>query len=345
LEAFNLVKKREIPVVNVIRGLTSLIIVLYHFCNYQDPQGALFANDSFLVKSTVNFFDAVNVFFFISGFILPWAMFFSNYKLSDYPVYFLKRILRIHPPYFLSVIISVLIAVFFQLKNGDPVFINIKEIVAHFFYANPFLHIKWLNIIFWTLAVEIQFYLFVGFIFPLLNSKVKLVCYLPIVGFLLMGYFFQSEDYFTGYSIPFSAGMLFFLYYKTASKFKLVHLFLCIALVVFQLLNIPNSLTKTVFLILTIVMLLINWPINFWFSWLGETSYSLYLTHGFFGSWFIYYLKKYLVDGFFWQILILIGAIIISLIGARIYYFIIENPSKKWAAKIKYKRQAAEVSL
>jgi len=344
LEVQLLKTKRDIPVVHVIRGLTSFIIVLYHFCNFSDWRGAFFPKDSLIVKGTYDFFDAVTVFFFISGFILPWAMHCSNYKIGNYPRYFLKRVLRIHPPYFLSVLLIVFISVGFQLYNQIPMEIEVKKLIAHFFYAIPFLDMEWFNVIYWTLAVEIQFYIIIGFIFPLLNSTHQLVNYIPIVGLLIAGYYFPFHDFVTGYSIPFSAGMLFFLYFKTDSKRKFMHLFFCFGLIAFQYFYFSYPPVRTLFLVLAIAMLMVNWPVNSWLNWLGETSYSLYLTHGFLGSWFIYILK-YRVDGFYWHILLLIDAIIISLIGARIFYYIIENPSKKWAARIKYKRQHSKVTL
>lgn len=336
--------KRDIPVVHVIRGLTSFVIVLYHFCNFSDQRGPFFPVDSFIVKTTHDFFDAVTVFFFISGFILPWALFCSDYKIANYPRYFLKRIVRIHPPYFLSVLIFVSIIAGFQIYYNAPVDIEVKKLIAHFFYAIPFIDMEWFNVIYWTLAVEIQFYVIVGFIFPLLNSKNELIKYIPIIGLLIAGYFFPSHDFVTGYSIPFSAGMLFFLYFKTPTNLKFIPLLLCFALVAFQFYLFYFSPVRTIFLVTTIIMLMVNWPVNSWLNWLGETSYSLYLTHGFLGNWFIYNLK-YRVEGTFWNVLILIDAIIISLIGARIFYYIIEHPSKKWASKIRYKRQVAKVSL
>ena len=342
MEAQLLRPKRDIPVVHVIRGLTSFIIVLYHFCNFSDPRGPFFSVDSFIVKTTHDFFDAVTVFFFISGFILPWALFCSDYKITNYPRYFLKRIVRIHPPYFLSVLIFVSIIAGFQIYYSAPVDIEVKKLIAHFFYAIPFIDMEWFNVIYWTLAVEIQFYVIVGFIFPLLNSKNEVIKYIPIVALLIAGYFFPSHDFVTGYSIPFAAGMLYFLYYKTEDKSKLVPLFICFGVIAFQYFHFSFSPVRTIFLVITVIMLMVNWPVNSWLNWLGDTSYSLYLTHGFLGNWFIYNLK-YRVDGTFWNVLILIDAVIISLIGARIFYYIIEHPSKKWASKIRYKSQTVKV--
>ncbi len=342
MESQLLKSKRDIPVVHVIRGLTSFIIVLYHFCNFSDQHGPFLPVDSLIVKTTHDFFDAVNVFFFISGFILPWALYCSDYKIANYPRYFLKRILRIHPPYFLSVLIFVSILVGFQIYYRVPIDIEVKKLIAHFFYAIPFLDMDWFNVIYWTLAVEIQFYVIIGFIFPMLASKNQIIRYVPIVALLIAGYFFPSHDFVTGYSIPFASGMLYFLYYKTEDKSKLIPLFICFGLIAFQYFYFSFSPVRTIFLVITVIMLMVNWPVNSWLNWLGDTSYSLYLTHGFLGNWFIYNLK-FRVEGTFWNVLILIDAIIISLIGARIFYYIIEQPSKKWAAKIKYKRQIAKL--
>ena len=58
---------------------------------------------------------------------------------------------------------------------------EVKKLIAHFFYAIPFIDMEWFNVIYWTLAVEIQFYVIVGFIFPLLNSKNEVIKYIQAV--------------------------------------------------------------------------------------------------------------------------------------------------------------------
>lgn len=330
-------KKRDIPIVHVIRGLTSFLIMFFHFSNYSDWRGNLFTQNSWIVNVTNNFFEAVTVFFFISGFILPWAMYSSDYKIFNYPRYFLKRIIRIHPPYVVSILLAIFIILGFQFSENLPLHIDVKRFIAHFFYAIPFTKIEWYNVIYWTLAVEIQFYIIIGFLFPLLNSESYLLKYIPIIAILIGGYFFPYHDFVTGYSIPFCTGMLFFQYYKNGSALKYIELFICIGLIAYQYFFFSYPLERTFFMVVALTMLLLKWPVNYWLNWLGETSYSLYLTHGFFGGWFIYNLK-YRIDGFNWSVLLLVDALIISLIGARIFYLLVENPSKKWAAKIRYSK-------
>src|SRR3954470_2994833 len=45
------------------------------------------------------------------------------------------------------------------------------QLVAHFFYLNDLLGRPWLNVVYWTLGIELQWYLLLGLIFPLIASR------------------------------------------------------------------------------------------------------------------------------------------------------------------------------
>lgn len=77
----------------------------------------------------------VDVFFVISGFILPWSMWRAGYQVNAGNVrrFVWKRLIRIEPPYVATVLLVV----------------------------NP---------LFWTLAVECQFYLLIAVVYPLIES-------------------------------------------------------------------------------------------------------------------------------------------------------------------------------
>ena len=52
----------------------------------------------------------VEVFFVISGFIIPFTLWQSGYRLKNYARFILKRIIRLDPPYLLSILLAIALA-------------------------------------------------------------------------------------------------------------------------------------------------------------------------------------------------------------------------------------------
>ena len=51
-------------------------------------------------------------------------------------------------------------------------------------YTVDYLHTDWFNPVFWTLAIEFQFYLIIGLVFPLLFAKNKIIIIALLFAFL-----------------------------------------------------------------------------------------------------------------------------------------------------------------
>lgn len=86
----------------------------------------------------------VEVFFVLSGFIIPHAMYSSNYELrSGWKIFIAKRLLRLDPPYLVSI---ALIFVLWHLSTMVPTYQGAKPI--DFFSLQTFLHVGYLNGIF-----------------------------------------------------------------------------------------------------------------------------------------------------------------------------------------------------
>src|SRR5262249_54865710 len=111
------------------------------------------------------------VFFVISGFIIPLSMHRAGYRIRSFFRFLLKRIVRLDPPYLASVAIVVL-AYWLGSRvpghEGPPYRIPWRLVLAHIRYLPAFLNQPWLQAPYWSLAVEFQYYLFAGLLFPLL---------------------------------------------------------------------------------------------------------------------------------------------------------------------------------
>jgi len=78
--------------IDVLRGIASLAVCWFHLTNS-------YAQGSVAQLSGQYGWLGVEVFFVLSGFIIPHAMYSSNYELrSGWKIYIAKRLLRLDPP-------------------------------------------------------------------------------------------------------------------------------------------------------------------------------------------------------------------------------------------------------
>lgn len=120
----------------------------------------------------------VQVFFVISGFVIPYSLHLRHYSLMDLGEFFLRRLKRIEPPYFASILLVMIInfcATQVPGFRGAPFQPSATQLMAHVAYLNAMLDCGWLNPVYWTLAIEFQYYLFVAVVFPLLNNHIPAV--------------------------------------------------------------------------------------------------------------------------------------------------------------------------
>src|ERR1039458_5348625 len=118
----------------------------------------------------------VYIFFAISGFIMPYALYRSNYGLRNFGRFVLKRMVRLDPPYLLAIVFCLLISYLASLHplSKVPFVFNGQNLALHLLYLCPFFGQDWVTGgggVFWTLGIEFQYYLLLALIFPLLNHS------------------------------------------------------------------------------------------------------------------------------------------------------------------------------
>jgi len=106
----------------------------------------------------------VEVFFVVSGFIIPYAMHRGRYECPRMLLRFIaRRLVRLDPPYLLASFMAAVlwIAASHALGyGGDPAPVSWAASLAHIGYLNGILGLPWYNGVCWTLGIEFQFYLF-----------------------------------------------------------------------------------------------------------------------------------------------------------------------------------------
>ncbi|HEY0172641.1 MAG TPA: acyltransferase family protein, partial [Pyrinomonadaceae bacterium] len=128
-------KGGRVGTVDAMRGLASLAVCWFHLTN-GNPN---FLSDGLLKASGAHGWLGVEAFFVISGFVIPYSLYRTGYRLNDYPRFLYKRIVRLDPPYLLSIALILLVGYLATLApgfNGVPFQPSAKQILLHLGYLN-----------------------------------------------------------------------------------------------------------------------------------------------------------------------------------------------------------------
>lgn len=313
------------PTVNFLRGLAALMVCFYHFTNHSDHHGMLLENGHWLQKAGEFGVHGVFMFFVISGFVIPLSLYKSKFELKRTRFFLMKRFIRIEIPYFASIVLSLLITLSFSVKNNTPFEVEIGRLLSHLFYITPFTEYEWYNPIYWTLAIEFQFYLIIGLIYLGLKGKQSRFQSLILIVIALSSLLIEDKRLLFHYMPLFCLGMNLYLL-KTNQCNQLSGLINLIMITV--VLYFTQELNLVLFSLLAygiIDRISINSRLT---NMLGDVSYSLYLTHGLIGGSTLYLLSRY-AHSELEKIGLLLLALTISTVFSFIFWKWIEKPSKE----------------
>jgi peptidoglycan/LPS O-acetylase OafA/YrhL len=138
----------KMNVLQIFRGVLALSVLFWHSI------GAY--HTDFIPALNTPGRTAVWLFFGISGYVIAYGFIYAKYSFSarDIRIFYINRLLRIYP---LFLVVSLLSFLMIFIKTGAPP-IGIKEIPAQFF-AMQFNQDYILSGVFWTLGIEMHFYL------------------------------------------------------------------------------------------------------------------------------------------------------------------------------------------
>jgi len=174
----------------------------------------------------------------------------AKYQLHDFFIFFKKKLLRIEPPYLIVLCFTILLGlirnIFVDSSAETPM--NLFQILYHIGYLIPFSEYPWLSIVFWTLAIEFQFYLIISLIFTFLKFKIMFINAFYLFSMILS--FISASDSHVFFWLPlFLTGINLALYLSlTYSKkwfiffFIILNLFICsnLNILFFYFLYCPN---------------------------------------------------------------------------------------------------------
>jgi peptidoglycan/LPS O-acetylase OafA/YrhL len=319
-----------IPSINILRGLAALMVCLYHFTNYSDQHGSIFSKGHWIQQFGELGINGVFVFFVISGCVIPLSLHKYQFNFKKIGRFLWKRWIRIELPYLASIATVLLVGVAFALKENVGFVVEVERLFHHIFYSIPFTDHDWYNPIYWTLAIEFQFYILIAFVFLLLKDSDHLFQALILLLFAQLAIWFPDNRLVTHYAPIFALGILVAQHKLKAFSWPL---FYGLMMVLFVMIVMTNSLEIAILSALTALAITYFKDGPRWGHQLGNMSYSLYLTHGVIGGNLMYLTARHIENGVL-KVLLILGATLVSIVGAYFFWKWIEEPSQKLSQKV-----------
>lgn len=324
----------EIKVLNSLRAIAALSVCMYHYiCTTTNYVSNEFALGLFGFGK-----HGVQMFFVISGFIIPWSMAQAGYQLKYWPKFLAKRFLRLEPPYIVALVMAIIIlAVRTRILGPDSNLqaLSVPRIALHFGYLIPFFsEYKWVNQVFWTLAVEFQYYFVIALIFPVFNLK-SIWFRIGIYAAAVLAAFCSSSAFLPYWAPLFLLGILLF-YYKSGKIKGMEYWLVTASLLCFGLFRYEFGDVLFSGIAVFVIAFFANVELMFG-EFFGKISYSLYLIHPIVGATAINLLSHRFTETY-QKIIVIVFGLAISIGGAFVMYYFIERPSKNWSRKISYSK-------
>jgi peptidoglycan/LPS O-acetylase OafA/YrhL len=327
----------SLDILNSLRAVAAVMVCLFHSGFLLTP---FFPAASQVLDIGQ---EGVYVFFVISGMVMPLSMDKIAYRVSDFFAFMAKRILRLQPPMMLSAIVVAITSWAMLNTDGHN---GWQLLAASATLTAPLFDLPWVNGIYWTLFVEMQYYIYIALAFPLLTLPQVLKRSTTVVAILAISFISISmEGNDAKSNLPFHLPVFlmgYYLFMRYKQRIGKLEFYLgisaCIA-VCFYLTVIAHGLgfrivTTATFTTLIIANIRNGWR---WLSALGEYSYSLYLMH-----WPVISMLCFILGGVLktpWGNASVFVCIQIAAIPiAWGFYQIAEKPALKLAKRVKYQR-------
>ena len=338
---------------DIVRFLSAIMIVFLH-----SYKGWIAWNENtfnkYIAQIINNFGIGVDIFFLMSGFLITYLLITEKNKNTTLHIkkFYFKRILRIWPLYFFLIIISPLILMWIKYPSPENYVSNIffvgnYEIIASEKWKYPFAH-------FWSICVEMHFYLFIPFLINYTsNKKIVSVIILLILGSIFFKmYAYKNLGWFSIYLNTLSridlllVGSLGGILYSKNSLYylKLNFLYRVIFFIIFLLILSMEPVTKYdnfieagfknyLYIVIPIILILdyvfnkdhVSKKTNL-LNYFGKVSYGIYMYHNFLiPIIMIKFQSIFKIESFFIFILLMIFfTILISVISYKYFesYFL-----------------------
>ena len=318
--------------VDALRGLAALAVAFFHTTN---------GNPSLMQGEPLQRIGSwgwlgVDVFFVISGFVIPYALERGGYHSRDAGRFLAKRIVRIDPPYLVTIALALLlgwISALMPFYRGKPFAVDVTAIALHVGYLTEIAGRPWAVPAFWTLALEFQFYLAMALLFPLVRHARRAVR-LATIAFMVAGTLLVHERaWVAAWGAWFALGTLAQAYRagRLGRAGFMSAVLACAAVVGFNATPAQGAVAGTTALVIAFVSL--ERPR---LALLGTLSYSLYLVHEPIGGRVVNLATHLAARGPWLNAAVVAASLLVSCAAAWVMYRLVEGPSQRLSSRIRY---------
>lgn len=341
--------KPRLGAVDGMRGIAALAVVLFHLSGaLKEPLTELLPH--WVMVALSYGYLGVPVFFVISGLVISRNI-KEGINRRYAGMFILRRSLRLDPTYWVAILIAISTTLAKSFLYDQPAQLpSVSGVLLHFVYLQDIFSVEpSISVVYWTLCLEVQFYLF--FLLSkwaceqfgkqldksaaMLHGAVILLvaCWSLAIDLKILS--FPWPGLFVRYWHYFYLGVLVSHCIGQAPWAKTLLVLWCVALTASQITLAPTAyivaalLSGIGFYTLWALRLsnsvLVSKPIQF----LGLISYSLYLIHPDIGWKFISFAKALIGEALtpWLSALVFLTALVVSIVSAYLLYRIVEKPS------------------
>ena len=210
--------RQPAPRLGLLDGLritAAVVVVLYHYTAWGHNFWGQYAPDTWPALSTVTRYGQIGVqlFFLISGFVILMSM-----QGKSVIQFIGSRVGRLYPAYWVAVLAAALLSFVFWPSIADGR--TPADILPNLTMMQTAFEVRHLDGVYWTLWVELRFYILLGIMLLcglVKNKSIMLLSVLwPALGlYLHFTSYVKLQDWIAGpYAALFAAGMVLYLIYR-----------------------------------------------------------------------------------------------------------------------------------
>lgn len=309
-------KAKRIEELDALRGLAAVSLLLYHYTTRFSEKF-----NTNIITDVIDFrygSYGVDLFFVISGFVI----FMSIGNIKSPLDFAYKRAVRLYPTFWVCMVLTFIII---SISGRSTLQVSYTDFLLNFTMLPSLFHATAVDGVYWTLKVEIIFYLMMLILLTFRKiEKIKEIGFFYICVGIVLFVFFRITTYYY-YGFLFLLGINFFYIWKHKGKvWNHLQVLLCLLMTF----NSDDHLRFIVAVSLVVIFyLLVYGKLQFMtfkpLIVLGKISYALYLIHQYIG----YVIQLELINlGVRNAFVLLALPAFVALTGAYVITFYFEQP-------------------
>ncbi|CAI8739008.1 exopolysaccharide production protein ExoZ [Pseudomonas sp. IT-P12] len=354
--------RHRLALVDALRCFAAFWVVLFHLSEGSHIPTLLATIPSWLKYAV---FDAghlgVPVFFVLSGIVMATTTSRVTMNNVNAAHFVARRLIRLAPPYYAAIALGVAVIATKRLFGQPAIEMpGVTDILAHLVFLQDILGIKNIITVFWTLCIEVQFYIAFALLLWLADqaagsevfkSRNHFIWASALLALLWPTEIIHSIGWkggFIAFWYSFMAGVLCAQTLSGTAQSRFVAMAYCALILLIGVVG-DDSFAMAAGLTGLAFCLLINRSVTLGFltsypvQKMALISYSLYLFHAPVTGTFMRIYRRFMPAGLASDALATVLIIASCIAFAAIAYVLFERPAIAWSRRIKFRRTDAAV--